>query len=163
MAHAARIAPIVKEQLRAVADLAGATAAKRYACPLAKPPLVPYTPVVFRRFFTFVLCACLALQGAGLALAGQASCPMESDMEAAVQAGDLDVDELPECCNDTQAWADTGHLCKPVLDCTGLVFWAPAPSLLAVGVTAPAAPVARLTATALSVLPAVPWRPPAVA
>ena len=109
---------------------------------------------------SIVLCACLALQGAGVALASDAPCPMEADMEARVLSGDLDATDLPDCCNDMQTWAETGHLCKSGLDYAGLVAWAPAPSPGTVGAASGSSPVARPSPTALSAPPGAPWRPP---
>lgn len=129
-------------------------------CALAKQPVDPYTLAVLRRLLTLVLCACLAVQGAGLALASAAPCPMESDMEAMMQSGELDAADLPDCCNDMQTWEDTGHLCKPGLDCAGQTVWAPAPSHCTVGAAATSAPLARPSPTALSAPPGAPWRPP---
>lgn len=107
-----------------------------------------------------ILCACLALQGATVALATEAPCPMEAEMAAMVLAGELDPADLPDCCNDTQAWADTGHLCKPDSDCQGLAAWALAPAARGVG-TAPSsdAPI-TLNIPAPTAPPGAPWRPP---
>lgn len=123
-------------------------------------PVNPYTSRVLRRFLTLVLCACLALQGAGLALASEAPCPMESDMEAMVLSGELDAADLPDCCNDMQTWAETGHLCKPAIDCAGLVVWAPAPAPGTVGAATAADLVSGLSSAPASAPPGAPWRPP---
>ena len=52
----------------------------------------------------------MSLQGMGVVMASEAPCPMESDMEAMVIAGELSIEDLPDCCNDMQTWAETGHL-----------------------------------------------------
>lgn len=123
-------------------------------------PVSPYTVRVLRRFLTLVMCACLALQGAGLVSAGEAPCPMESSMEAMVLSGELDAADLPDCCNDMQTWAETGHLCKPALDCAGLVVWAPAPAPRTIGAATASEPVSGLSSTPVSAPPGAPWRPP---
>jgi hypothetical protein len=119
-----------------------------------------YALMVIRRLLTLLLCACLALQGTGMATASDAPCPMEADMEAMVLAGDLDITGLPDCCNDMQTWVETGHLCKPGLDCAGLVVWAPAPSTGTVAAASASDRVARPSPMAVSAPPGVPWRPP---
>jgi hypothetical protein len=85
---------------------------------------------------------------------------METEMQAMVLAGELDTTDLPDCCNDMQTWAETGHLCKPGLDCAGLLILAPAPSSRTVGVASGADPLTRPSTARLSTLPDAPWRPP---
>jgi hypothetical protein len=115
---------------------------------------------VIRRFLTLLLCACLSLQGAGVVMASEAPCPMESDMQAMVIAGELSIEDLPDCCNDLQTWAETGHLCKQGLDCAGLVVWAPAPSLGTAAAMMNSARAFRQGPIPLSAPPGTPWRPP---
>lgn len=121
----------------------------------------PYTCVVLHRLVLVLLCACLALQGGGLVLASEAPCPMEAEMIAMVQAGDLDPADLPDCCNDLQTWAETGQLCKTGLDCQGLVAWAPAPVTASVGSPPSSGPPPALNARATRAPPGATWRPPA--
>ena len=119
-----------------------------------------YPALVMRRFLTLLLCACMALQGVGTVLAQEAPCPMEAELTAMVVAGELAVEDLPDCCNDMATWAETGHLCKPGLDCAGLVVWAPAPTCGAVAAVADSDPAFRPGPTTLSAPPGAPWRPP---
>jgi hypothetical protein len=114
------------------------------------------------RFFVLLLCVCLALQGASVAVASEAPCPMEAEMEAMVLAGELDPSDLPSCCNDMQTWDETGHLCKTSLDCQGLAAWALAPAALAVGVAPTADPPSALNTAAPTAPPGALWRPPTV-
>jgi hypothetical protein len=85
---------------------------------------------------------------------------MESDMQAMVLSGELDATDLPDCCNDMQTWAETGHLCKPALDGAGLVVWAPAPVPCTVDATSVSDRVSGLSSTPVSAPPGAPWRPP---
>jgi len=113
-----------------------------------------------RRLLTLLLCTCLALQGMGMVTAAEVPCPMETEMQAMVLAGELDTTDLPDCCNDMQTWAETGHLCKQGLDCAGLVVWAPAPSLGTAATISNSARAFRPGPTPLSAPPGTPWRPP---
>jgi hypothetical protein len=113
-----------------------------------------------RRFLIRLMCACMALQGAGTALAQEAPCPMEAELTAMVVAGELAVEDLPDCCNDMQTWADTGHLCKQGLDCASFVAWAPLPFLAMVAVASDSDRAFRPGPSALSAPPGAPWRPP---
>jgi hypothetical protein len=115
---------------------------------------------MFRRFLTLLLSACLALHSGSLALAGETPCPMEAGMQAMVLAGEIDPDELPDCCNDLQTWAETGDLCKTAVDCQGLVTWAPAPAALAVAKASASDPPGTLSTAALQAPRGAPWRPP---
>jgi hypothetical protein len=113
-----------------------------------------------RRFLSLLLCACLSLQSVGIVLASEVPCPMEAKLEVFVAAGELSTDALPDCCNDMQTWAETGHLCKQGLDCAGLLVLAfAAPH----GITATKLDHARAFTpgpTALTAPPGAPWRPP---
>ncbi|MCU0937640.1 MAG: hypothetical protein MUC86_00530 [Burkholderiaceae bacterium] len=82
-------------------------------------------------------------------------------MQAMLAAGDLDPEDMPDCCNDLQTFAQTGHTCKAGTDCS--VPTAIAPASLA-GTADAAAPTCAPEASATAVLPAptaTPWRPPA--
>jgi len=81
-------------------------------------------------------------------------------MEAMVLSGELDAADLPDCCNDMQTWAETGTLCKPGLDCAGLVIWAPAPARSAVVADPASEGVIGMNSRPVSAPPGVPWRPP---
>lgn len=117
---------------------------------------------VIRRFLFILICAGLALQSPAVRALEQTPCPMEATMQAMLAAGDLDPADLPDCCNDLQTWAATGHLCKSASDCgaspTG--FWLPVEQgtalVAAASVAPPARPVPPFTAPS-----AQPWRPPA--
>lgn len=127
---------------------------------LARTQTAAYTAAVLRRLLTLLLCASLALQGATVALAAESPCPMQDDMAAMAQAGDLDLAELPDCCNDLQTWADTGQLCKTGVDCQGVVAWATAPAAQGMpAVPSSAVPDARI-AVEPTAPPGAPWRPP---
>jgi hypothetical protein len=115
---------------------------------------------VLRRLLTLILCACLALQGAGVALAAEAPCPMEAEMAAMVLAGELDPADLPDCCNDMQDWAETGHLCKTGADCQALAAWALAPAARGVEAAPASDAPATLNTPAPTAPPGAPWRPP---
>lgn len=119
-----------------------------------------YPAHVMRPFLTLLLCACMALQGAGTVLAQETPCPMEAELTAMVVAGELDVEDLPDCCNDMQTWADTGHLCKQGLDCASLVVWAPLPFQGMVATESDSGRAFRPGPSALSAPPGAPWRPP---
>ncbi len=120
-----------------------------------------YTAAVLRRLLTLVLCACLALPGASLARATEAPCPMEAGMmEAMLLADGLAPDDLPDCCNDMPAWAETGHLCKTGTDCQGFVAWAPAPAARGLGTAASSGAPLAPTIPAPTAPPGAPWRPP---
>ena len=127
---------------------------------LAEPHRTPYTFKVFHRLLTLLLCACLVLQGANMAVASETPCPMQADMEAMVLAGELDPADLPSCCNDLQTWAETGQLCKTGLDCQGLAAWAPAPAAVATQVPRSSVPPEALNFAAPHAPPGAPWRPP---
>ncbi|HRH85428.1 MAG TPA: hypothetical protein PLO41_01155 [Rubrivivax sp.] len=81
-------------------------------------------------------------------------------MEAMVVSGELDAADLPDCCNDLQTWAETGNLCKPVLDGMGPVVWAPAPAPGTVQTISVSDLVPGLSSTPASAPPGAPWRPP---
>ncbi|MCL4739018.1 MAG: hypothetical protein KJZ81_12470 [Burkholderiaceae bacterium] len=115
---------------------------------------------MLRRILTLLLCACLYWQGVGVVMASEAPCPMESELEAMVVAGELSAEDLPDCCNDMQTWADTGHLCKQGLDCASVVVWAPLPFLGTVAAVSDSDRAFRPGPSALSAPPGAPWRPP---
>jgi hypothetical protein len=116
---------------------------------------------MLRRLLSVLLCTCLALQGATVALAAEAPCPMQAEMAAMVLAGgDLDLADLPDCCNDPQTWAETGQLCKTGVDCQGFVAWAPAPAAHVIGVAPSYAIPDALSSSEPKARPATPWRPP---
>lgn len=119
-----------------------------------------YTAAVLRRLLSLILCACLALQGATVALATEAPCPMEAEMAALVLAGELDPADLPDCCNDMQAWAETGQLCKTGADCQGLAAWALASAGRGVGAAPSSDAPGTLNIPAPTAPPDAPWRPP---
>lgn len=82
-------------------------------------------------------------------------------MLAMLAAGDLASSDLPDCCNDLQTFAATGHLCKPDTDGSAPVAISPMGSF-AVGVDAPASdPPQAGPVAAFSAPTATPWRPPA--
>jgi hypothetical protein len=115
---------------------------------------------MLRRLLSLLLCVCLSLQGAGLALASEPACPMEAAMQDMVSAGELDPADLSDCCNDLQTWAETGQLCKSSVDCQGLMTWAPAPGAMVVA-RAPASDPPWAPSTATFAAPTgAPWRPP---
>lgn len=116
-----------------------------------------------RRLLTLLLCACMALQGMVSAMARETPCPMEAEMEAMVLAGELGADDLPDCCNDLQTWAETGQLCKPGLDFAGGMVWAPAPVPIPLGVGGGTCVLASPPPTAMNAPPGALWRPPAQA
>jgi hypothetical protein len=115
---------------------------------------------MLRRLLTLLLCASLALQGATVALAAESPCPMQAEMAAMAQAGDLDLADLPDCCNDLQTWADTGQLCTTGVDCQGFVAWAPAPAAQGVPAGPSSALHQALIAAEPMARPGTPWRPP---
>ncbi len=119
-----------------------------------------YPAHVMRRFLTLLLCACVVLQGVGTVLAQEAPCPMEAELTAMVVAGDLAFEDLPDCCNDMQTWAETGHLCKQGLDCASLLVWAPLPFLGMVAAASDSDRAFLPGPSALSAPPGAPWRPP---
>jgi hypothetical protein len=118
---------------------------------------------MLRRLLILAVCACLGLQGVGPTFAAESPCPFEADMVAGVLSGELDATDLPDCCNDLQTLAETGHLCDPGLDRAGLGVWAPAPSAREVGMASGSDPVERSAATTPNAPPDAPWRPPAAA
>lgn len=113
-----------------------------------------------RRLISWLVCACMAVQGVVPALAAEAPCPMEAEMVASVLAGELDAADLPDCCNDLQTWAETGHLCKSGLDGSGPQPGAPAPMPDRLLAAPGAAAVPGPGPTAVSAPPGAPWRPP---
>lgn len=113
-----------------------------------------------RRLLTLLLCACMAMQGVGAVMASEAPCPMEAEMVAMVVAGELDAEDLPDCCHDLQTWVETGHLCKPGLECAGMTAWAPAPGLVRLAAVSDADRACRPGPTARSAPAGAPWRPP---
>ena len=119
-----------------------------------------YTAVVPNRLLTLLLCVCLALQGASVALASESPCPMEAEMKAMILAGDLDPADLSDCCNDMQTWADTGHLCKSGTDCQVFAAWAPAPGTSGSKAAPSSSLLAALEASSSTFRPGTPWRPP---
>jgi len=130
---------------------------------LARPQLTVYTAAMLRCLLSLLLCACLALQGGTVALAAEAPCPMQSDMQSMLQAGDLDAADLPDCCNDLQTWAETGQPCKTGADCQVVVAWALAPGARALDVVASSEVPVLLSAAAPAAPPGMPWRPPSAA
>lgn len=115
---------------------------------------------MLHRILTLLLCACLALQGASVALASEVPCPMAAEMEALVLAGELNPADLSDCCNDLQAWAETGSLCKTGVDCQGMLSLAPAATARAVATAASSGHPVGLTLLAPTAPPGAPWRPP---
>ena len=117
---------------------------------------------VIRRLFFILICLGLALQAPAARALEKTPCPMEATMQAMLAAGDLDPADLPDCCNDLQTFAATGHLCKSGSDCgtSPTAFWipaqpstAPTAALSAISLARPAPPFAAPIAQ--------PWRPPA--
>ncbi len=114
-----------------------------------------------RRLWSLLLCACIALQGVGAVAASEVPCPMEAEMVAMVAAGELSAEDLPDCCNDMQTWAETGQLCQPSLEGAGVLVWALAPASVTVTPLRGSDLACRAGPTALSAPPGAPWRPPA--
>lgn len=127
---------------------------------MALPKLTVYTAAMLRYLLSLLLCACLALQGGTVALAAEAPCPMQAEMQSMLQAGDLDAADLPDCCNDLQTWAETGKPCKTGADCQVVVAWALVPSVQSVAVAAASEVPVLLSAAAPAAPPGMPWRPP---
>lgn len=115
---------------------------------------------MLRYLLSLLLCACLALQGGTVALAAEAPCPMQAEMQSMLHAGDLDAADLPDCCNDLQTWAETGKPCKTGADCQVVVAWALVPSVQSVAVAAASEVPVLLSAAAPAAPPGMPWRPP---
>lgn len=118
--------------------------------------------VVIRRFLFVLICVGLALQAPAVRALEKSSCPMEATMQAMLAVGDLDSADLPNCCNDLQTFAATGHLCKSGIDCgaSPAAFWPPAQPSSALTAAGSAIPVARPVRPFASPT-AQPWRPPA--
>lgn len=117
---------------------------------------------MIRRLLFILLCIGLTLQAPAVRALDKTPCPMEATMQAMLAAGDLDPADLPDCCNDLETYAATGHLCKSGPDCgstttaIGLCAQPGAPNMAAVSAIAPAKPAPLFAAPI-----AQPWRPPA--
>jgi hypothetical protein len=117
---------------------------------------------VFHRLLFILICVGLALQAPAARALQKSPCPMEATMQAMLAAGDLDPAGLPDCCNDLQTFAATGHLCKTGADCgaSTTAAWIPAQPISALTVLTSAIPMAR-PAPPFAAPAAQPWRPPA--
>lgn len=117
---------------------------------------------MIRRLLFILLCLGLSLQTPAVRALETTPCSMEATMQAMLAAGDLDSAGLPDCCNDLQTMAATGHLCKSGTDCgtSPTAFWLPAQPSTALTAAVAIAPLASPTPPFAAPI-AQPWRPPA--
>lgn len=101
------------------------------------------------------------MQGLAVRAAEQAPCPMEARVLAQIQSGELDPADLPACCNDLQAWAESGHLCKSDTDCQLPSAWVSIPPAMQATLAGASDLPGALFPPAPAAPPGTPWRPPA--
>jgi len=116
---------------------------------------------MLKRLLAIFLCLGLVLQAGAVPPLHQAPCPMEEHMQAALEAGEALLGELPDCCQDLLTFATTGKACKAQFDCG---FTAAMPGSVSIDARPPGTSVLpRAYKAWLPPVPiAGPWRPPAL-
>lgn len=117
---------------------------------------------MFRRWLLLLMCLALPLQAPAITWQTQSPCPMEAEMAAMLAAGDLAAEDLPDCCNDVETFAQTGKACKAGQECAATTLAVPPAAVpAATGLLRHEAPLFAASARHAAP-PASLWRPPAV-